>query len=69
MFPGDRGKDLHDRLAVLPIQCGGWLVRQDDRRISDDGTSDRDALLFAAAELARNRLYLVRQADSRQGLA
>jgi hypothetical protein len=52
-----------------PIERGRRLVRQDDGRVSDDGARDRHPLLFAAAEFARIRLYLVGQADLRQCLA
>ena len=66
---GDFGKYLHDRPAILAIQCGGWLVRKDDRRISDNGASDRNALLFPATEFARKRLCLMGQTDLGQCLA
>src|SRR5512144_1818776 len=47
-FPGDFGKYLHDRLAILAIECGGRLVGKNDGRIADNGPGDRDALLLAA---------------------
>ena len=68
-FPGDFGKHLHDRLAIRAIERGRGLVGKDDGGVSDNGASDRDTLLFAAAEFARIRLYLVGQADLRQCLA
>jgi hypothetical protein len=57
--PSRSRKQLHDRLAIRAIECGRRLVRQDDGRVSDDGARDRHPLLFAAAEFARIRLYLV----------
>ena len=69
LFPGDFGKHLHDRLAILAIERGRGLVRQNDGGISDDGAGDRHALLFAAAEFARIRLNLVGKADLGQCLA
>ncbi len=68
-FPGDLGKELHDRLAIGAIKRGRGLVRKDDGRVSDDGARDRHPLLFAAAEFARIRLCLVGQADLCQCLA
>ena len=68
-FPGDLGKQLHDRLAIGAIKRGGGLVGKDDGRVSDDGARDRHPLLFAAAEFARIRLCLVGQADFCQCLA
>jgi hypothetical protein len=68
-FPGDFGKYLHDRLAILAIECGGRFVGKNDGRISDNGPGDRDALLLAAAELSRIRLYFMGQPDLGQCLA
>ena len=42
-------------LRVLRVEVTGRLVGDDDGRVGDDGTRDRDALLLAAGELAAMR--------------
>ena len=49
----------HDRLAVFAVERGGRLVGQNRRSVADDRARDRDALLLAAAELARDRRLIL----------
>ena len=44
---------LGDLLATIRVQARGRLVGEDQLRVSDEGTSDRCALLLAARHLAR----------------
>src|SRR3989442_2276569 len=44
--------DLH-LLAQVLVQCSERLVEQEDVRVEDEATCERDALLLAAGELAR----------------
>ena len=76
---GDRiVRDHHDRLAEVAhraaheledlgagpaVEVAGRLVGEDDRRLAGQRPGDRDALLLAAAELARAVLQPVAQAD------
>src|SRR6267143_1382282 len=54
---GAAGIDLQQQLNNLPrggrIQVSGGLVGEEDPRVMDKGTGDRDTLLFAARELVR----------------
>src|SRR5882762_1743712 len=54
---GAAGIDLQQQLHNLPrggrIQVSGGLVGEEDPRVMDEGTGDRDTLLFAARELVR----------------
>ena len=50
---GDVGQQRHHGLAVLAVERRGRLVGQDHRRIAGDRAGDGDALLLAAAQLAR----------------
>ena len=47
-FPEYLTQKLHDLLAGPGVQVAGWLVRQHDGRLSDDGAGDADALLLTA---------------------
>ena len=59
------GQSLLNGSFVLHIQAGGGLVQQDDGRILQEGTGDRNALTLAAgkgaAVLADVGVSLVRQ--------
>src|SRR6516162_6421509 len=58
----------HYRKTILSIVRGSWLVCKNHGRSSHNSARDRDALLFAAAEIARKRIELVRKADRDQSL-
>jgi hypothetical protein len=47
------GENAHDRSPVVAVERCGGFVGEDDGGIGDKGTGNRDALLLAAAELAR----------------
>ena len=60
---GDLRQQRHHGVSVLAVERRRRLVGENDGRIADDGARDRDALLLAAAELARKRVGLVRKPD------
>ena len=45
------GQEIEDHLSGPEIQVSGWLVGQQNRRIGDQGTSQRNPLLFAPGQL------------------
>src|SRR5204863_8673505 len=49
---------LHDRLALLPVQASGRLVREHDPRLGAYGARDRDLLWLAAGQLPRVEVRL-----------
>src|SRR5215813_2599961 len=65
---GDLGQQRHDRIAVLAVEGGGWLVRENGRWLSHDRPCDGDALLFAAAEFERKCVGFVGETDHGQGV-
>src|SRR5262245_42429732 len=67
-IPGDLGEQRHDRVAVLAVERGRGLIRENGRWLSHDRPRDRHALLLAAAELERKCVRLVRQPDHGQGV-
>jgi hypothetical protein len=48
------------------IEIAGRLVGDDDRRVGDERTRNRDALLLAAGELIRIVIHAIGEADERQ---
>src|SRR5215470_20100053 len=67
-IPGNVREHVHDGVSVLAVEGGGRLVGENRRRVADDGARDRDALLLAAAKLARIGFDLVREPDRGQGI-
>src|SRR5229473_1923983 len=61
------GQHRHDGMPVLAVQRPGRLIGKDRGGVSHDRPRDRDALLFAAAELPGECSRLVRKPDRRQG--
>src|SRR3974390_2265969 len=53
----------HDRKTILSIERRSWFVCKNHRRRSHNSARNRDALLFATAEIARKGIELVRKAD------
>ena len=47
------GEQAHDRLAVLAVECRCRLIGENDGRRSGKGARDGNALLLAAAHVAR----------------
>src|SRR5262249_14882870 len=66
---GDAGEDGHDRLAVGAVERSGRLIGEDRRRLGNNRAGNRDALLLAAAQIARKRLGLMPEANAFQDLA
>jgi hypothetical protein len=62
-------EQIRDHLAGAVIEIAGRLVGQDDLRSCGEGTSERDALLFATGELAGAMGLTGAQADFLQALA
>lgn len=69
VLPGGAGEDGHDRLAVGAVQRRRRLVGQDRRRFGDNRACNSDALLLAAAQIARERRGLLSKPDPFQDLA
>jgi hypothetical protein len=65
---GNLGQQRHDRIAVLAVEGGGWLVRENGRRLSHNRPCDGDALLFTAAEFERKCVGFVGETDHGQGV-
>ena len=57
-------EQIHDRFAVARIEVAGRFVRQEDGRLARERARDRDALLLAAGELARQMFRAMRHADA-----
>src|SRR5688572_4710321 len=62
-------EQVHHRLAVRRVEVPGGLVREQDQRIAGERARDRDTLLLAARELARQVLRAVRHADALERFA
>src|SRR5271166_625812 len=58
----------HDRKTIFSIERASWFVCKNRGRSSHNSARDRDALLFATAEIARKRIELVRKTDRGQSL-
>jgi hypothetical protein len=56
-------QQLDDVLAVLPVEGGGRLIGEDEARLLDERSANRDTLLFTAGQLQRPQLCLFRQAE------
>ncbi|AMQ88454.1 hypothetical protein ASQ50_06940 [Marinobacter sp. LQ44] len=48
------------------VEIGGWLIGQDNRRLTDDGPGHRDTLLLAAGEFMGQTLFHPLQPDLRE---
>ena len=59
---GQRAEHLEDLAADLRVEVRGRLVGEQDRRLARQGPGDRDALLLAAGEIARQEALAVGQA-------
>src|SRR5205807_3200086 len=57
-------KDFANVFSGLGIERCGWLVGEQDRRISCQGARDGDALLLSRAEFVRLLMKLVAQPES-----
>ena len=66
---GDAAENAHDRLAVGAIERSGRLIGEDCRRFGNNRAGNRDALLFAAAQIARKRRGLMPEANAFEDLA
>ena len=62
----DLAKQLEDAARRALVEVSGRLVGDEHERIVDQRAGERDALLFAAGELAGKRRGLGREADLRQ---
>src|SRR5262249_19472961 len=70
VISGDAGEDGHDRLTVGPVQRSGRLIGEDRWWLGNDRAGNGDALLFAAAQIARKRRRrLMPKPNSFQNLA
>jgi hypothetical protein len=59
----ERVHEIEDRLGVRRVEVAGRFVRQDERRIRDDGARDRHALFLSSGQLIRIVVGAVGQAD------
>ena len=66
--PVDPVEQADDLETDARVEVPGGLVGEEDRRLVDDGASDRDALLLAAGELVREPLLLALEPDDPQRL-
>ena len=66
--PVDPVEQADDLETDARVEVPGGLVGEEDRRLVDDGASDRDALLLAAGELVREPLLLTLESDDPQRL-
>src|SRR4051812_26864958 len=57
-------QEVHDSIAVLRVEVSGRLVRQQDERVTRDGTRDRHSLLLAPRELRGQVARAVSHADT-----
>ena len=57
---------IEDLACRLGVEITRRFVRDDQRRVSGDGASNRDSLLLATGELARVVMRAVAQADDLQ---
>ena len=55
-------------IGGVGVEVPGRLVRQQQRRMVDEGAGDGEALLLAAGELVGEVLDLVGEADEAQGV-
>src|SRR5262249_32911463 len=55
---GDPCQQRHDRIAVLAVEGGGWLVRENGRWLSHDRPCDCHPLLFPPPHFHPNSLCL-----------
>src|SRR5262245_53004877 len=51
-------QELHDLLALTPVQAAGRLVGEHDAWVRDHGARDGDLLLLAARQLRRVQVLL-----------
>ncbi|WP_176479576.1 MULTISPECIES: hypothetical protein, partial [Mesorhizobium] len=52
--------------TALTVKCAERLIEQEERRISDQGSSKRHALLLAAAQLRRHAAAKVGEVHARE---
>ena len=65
----DRGEELHDSVSSCRIEIPGRFVSQNHLRVIQQGTCNRQTLLFSAGELVRHLILLVLQIDHIQHLS
>src|SRR5690348_5728693 len=65
VISGDASEDGHDRLAVGAVERSGRLIGEDRRWLGNNS----DALLLAAAQIARKRLGLMPKANAFEDMA
>ena len=59
---------VHDRFAVGGVQVTGRLIREDNRRVADDGACYRDTLLLATGKLRWEVFGAMRHPDFLEGI-
>ena len=62
-------KDFGNQPAGFGVEHAGGLIGEDDGRIAGQRARHRHALLFAAAQVFRQVVHPLRQADARQQVA
>src|SRR5690242_19763075 len=58
--------DVHDLLAVLGVEVGGWLISQDKLGMGRQRSGDGDALLLPAGELIGTMMGVVQESNGLQ---
>jgi hypothetical protein len=56
-------ENVHDLETCAAVEVAGRLIGEDDFRIVDESTRDRDSLLLAAGKLARMMIFAAGKAD------
>jgi hypothetical protein len=64
----DLKEQLHDAPRRVGVEVTGGLVREEDARPVHEGTGDRHALLLTTAQLVRELVELVLEADDPEDL-
>ena len=62
-------QEVQDLTGRAAVEIAGRLVRQQQRRLGDQGPGDRDALLLAAGQLGRIAVGLLGEADAGEQVA
>ena len=67
-LPVELLEDVHDLAARARIEVSGRLVREDDRRLIDERSRDRNTLLLTARQLVRKVVKAVAKPDDLERL-